>query len=163
GNLAGHLIVLRQACAEMVRVRTTPKLRLAGVRDTLDLALEALAAVNEQLQKPILAANRMKSMLADFSSALDDAEKNLPALDLALLQRSADGAIAGARKLADEAKTGKSYDLLDWMDGLCTCIASHKRDLELLSSRGRWPANDRDSDAAVANEHREPAYAVAAG
>ena len=163
GNLAGHLIVLGQACAEMARVPTTPRVRLAGVRDTFDLALEALAAVNEQLQKPILAANRMKSALAEFSSALDDAEKNLPILDLAALQRSADAAIAVARKLADEAKTGKSYDLLDWMDGLCTCIASHERDLESLSSRGRWPANDRDDDAALVNAHAEPAYAVAAG
>src|SRR6185295_9269007 len=54
GNLAGHLIVLKHACAEMTRFPTAPAVRLSGIKDTLDLALETLTGLTERLQKPTL-------------------------------------------------------------------------------------------------------------
>jgi len=158
GNLAGYLIVLKHACAEMANVPTSPELRLSGIKDTLDLALETLAALNERLQKPTLNVNRMKSALAAFAATLELTRENLPKFDLSALQHSADAASAIALALAEEVRTSRGYDLLDWMDGLCSCIRSHRRDFE-SSSRLRAPVNDPEP----AISESAYAYAYAAG
>jgi cyclic beta-1,2-glucan synthetase len=137
GNLAGHLLVLKQACQEMARSPAPVARRLAGIRDTVDIAAEALEELNEEVAKPLPAAKRLAAALDEIRALLGTPDSDTAefALHLANLQRAAEGAAAIARALADEVRAPKGSELLDWMDSLAKCLASHARDFEVPMPR----------------------------
>jgi cyclic beta-1,2-glucan synthetase len=137
GNLAGHLLVLKQACREMARAPAGASRRLAGIRDTVDIAAESLEELNEELSKPPPGVKRLAAAFDDIRALLDvpDGDATEFATRLTNLQRSAEGAAAIARALADEVRAPKGRELLDWMDALTACIGSHARDFEVAAPR----------------------------
>ncbi len=132
GNLAGHLLVLKQACHEMARIPAPTSRRLTGIRDTVDIAEIVLGELSAELPRPPQAVKRLTMALDDFRAMLDVSEDEF-ATRLTGLQRSAEGAAAIARALADEVRAPKGRELLDWMDALAACLASHVRDFEPMA------------------------------
>ena len=137
GNLAGHLLVLKQACREMARGPAPASLRLAGIRDTVDIASETLEELNQEAPRPPPGAKRLAAALDEFRAMLDVPNGDLVefASQLTHLQRAAEGAAAIARALADEVRAPKGRELLYWMDALAACLASHARDFDVAAAR----------------------------
>jgi cyclic beta-1,2-glucan synthetase len=137
GNLAGHLLVLKQACREMARSPATVSRRIAGIRDTVDLAAESLKELVEDFPRPPSAAKRLAAALDEIRTLLQapDGDPAEFAIHLTNLKRAAEGAAAIARALADEVRAPKGGELLDWMDSLAACLSSHARDFEVTTPR----------------------------
>jgi cyclic beta-1,2-glucan synthetase len=137
GNLAGHLLVLKQACREMARAPASPFRRLAGIRDSVDIATETLNELNKDLAKPVAGAKRLATALDEVRAMLDIPESDPAefATHLSNLQRAAEGAAAIARGLANDVRVPKGQELLYWMDAVAACLASHARDFEVAAPR----------------------------
>ena len=71
GNLAGHLLVLKQACHEMALFPAAPSRRLAGIRDTIDIAAESLAELSSELSRPPAGVKRLMAALDDIRAMLE--------------------------------------------------------------------------------------------
>ena len=147
GNLAGHLLVLKQACREMARLPAAPSRRLAGIRDTVDIAAETLVELSQELSRPPAGVKRLTTALDDIRMMLDasDADPSEFPTRLTSLQRSAEGAAAIARALADEIRAPKGRELLAWMDALAACLGSHARDFEVAAPRRLAQASHSDA------------------
>jgi cyclic beta-1,2-glucan synthetase len=144
GNLAGHLIVVAQACREMAKAQLSATQRLAGVRDTFDLACEALDALRSRLRTPATNAKRLRAALDVINTVLEDASASTGGLGphVTELSNLVDGATAIARTLADEARTAPADEVLVWLEAMCATLHSHARDLEFFEARSRHAAND---------------------
>src|SRR6185436_8125163 len=108
------------ACREMARAPQPVFRRIAGIRDTVDIVAQSLEELSEELSKPPSGVKRLPAALDDIRALLDKPNGD-PAEFASLLtdlQRSAEGAAAIARALADEVRAPKGGELLDWMDAL---------------------------------------------
>lgn len=123
GNLAGHLIVLANACEEWCAQPLAPTVR-HGMADALGLAHEALAAL------PVAGGENGRCfavLLAEIDTLLAGAqamETLLPAL-----KRLADKAAKAAHALISTIEDDGSSDLVFWIDALRKAVAEHGRDL----------------------------------
>jgi cyclic beta-1,2-glucan synthetase len=142
GNIAGHLIVVAQACREMAKLPVKPASRVAGARDSFDLACEALDALTRRLRAPSANMKRLREALDAINALLEDASaKGLDPLLTELLNLS-DAAAAIARTLANEARAASADEALIWMEAMSATLRSHARDLELFEAESWQPAND---------------------
>lgn len=152
GNLAGHLIVLRSACREMVAAPVINSQSLAGIADTVKLAQFSLAAsstvssgqaTSEQLRTALAAlAISLKdpvSSPADYAARLADARRKaelLPDLARALAVDALGAAVGNA-------------DVLICVEAIVFSIQHHQRDLELLLPWGQLSGRSQSSVAAL--------------
>ncbi|ALM83252.1 GH36-type glycosyl hydrolase domain-containing protein [Bordetella sp. N] len=127
GNLAGHLITLRNACEEWAAPSPGLDVR-AGLSDTLALAQDALAGMtvvgNEHLRQLAECLDEMDSLLR---SALDSTAL-LPSLG-----RLATKAAKLARVLVPAEADRPMDDLAFWTGALATAIQEHRQDAEETS------------------------------
>jgi len=134
GNLAGHLIVVAEACRGMVDRPLLAPRAATGIRDALGLVREAAAAMPDDRRTEIVSARQ----LGDALDSLDVALGGTPASPAAW-SRWLDDLAARGRTLLDVATTldversdGAAADLLLWSRALVEAIASHARDLGVL-------------------------------
>jgi len=149
GNLAAHLVVLKQAFLEAI---TAPVLGLApadGLRSTLDL-LDAeaarLAAVPHWAGgRPL---RRLRRMVEAFRALLDGTPESPGAWHAHLEALAGEAAAiddAVGRLMADRTE-GEAEDLAHWANALVGQVASHQRDLTVLAP---WAALLADMPAEV--------------
>ncbi|MDB5807564.1 MAG: glycosyl transferase [Betaproteobacteria bacterium] len=130
GNLAGHLIVLANACEEWIAAPLTGKARL-GVTDNLQLAWQALHAL-----PAVEAAHRVTALLDEISARLNSGQA-LEALAPAL-KRLGEKTAKAAAELAPG--TGPEVaDLVYWIQAMVDSLASYERDREQFAGLGeQW-------------------------
>ena len=141
GNLAGHLIVLANACKEWAHALLLPDAR-PGLLDTLRLAQAAL----ESEALPRAPHNEVATSFESIGTQLDG-EQPLDALFPALL-RLAEKADNAARAVRAGEDVGDGPDVLFWIGALRAGIAGH--------------ALDRSLNAAALESLRERLVALAA-
>jgi len=150
GNLAGHFLVLANACEEW---RDTPRapdaLALAGCADALDLARARLPALPPIATGAELAA---RGVLVDL---IDDLDGHLRAHDpfdtsALTIARLAVRADLAARNLALPADDPALGDLLFWLGALAGANAEHQRDRQLRHDEALLLAQRLDALAARA-------------
>jgi cyclic beta-1,2-glucan synthetase len=122
GNLAGHLIVLANACEEWIASPVAPAAR-SGVADHLQLAREAMAALPAARSE---SGRQLGAMLDDIETRVAGAPADQPLP--AALKRLCDKAAMAARKLLPMAEGAGTSDLLFWLEGAARALLEHGRD-----------------------------------
>ncbi|WP_265520030.1 GH36-type glycosyl hydrolase domain-containing protein [Nitratireductor luteus] len=145
GNLAGHLIVLANACEAWVNDGIASNARL-GMTDSTQLARQALDALSGNHREAQL------SMMLDDIEALLNGPQTLDALS-PVLTRLADKAAATARDIVPTEIEDSAPDLAFWIEAVKTTVVEHARD------RDADPVL-KDRLQALATEAREMALAM---
>jgi cyclic beta-1,2-glucan synthetase len=150
GNLAGHLIVLANACEEWMDVSLAPDAR-RGIADNLRLiheAVDAMPVANDER------ARRLASIIEEIEPELNGTQATglLPTLDR-LAKKVADAARNVIPAVADE----DSADLVFWVEALKTAVAEHGRDRRQIVDA---PENLKRRLGALADSAREMALAM---
>ena len=129
GNLAGHLIALKQYCLESLERPVLETGQLGGLRDTANAVVEALAGVRDV---PRLAA---------VATSIRDELKLLPDEPIAAFARlvkwqelASELATLAADVATDHGEPDADY--LHWANALAEDVASHLRDWQALMPRG---------------------------
>ncbi len=133
GNLCGALVVLSNACREMLDRPLPVEAALAGIDDAIQLTREAAAAIGDERRTETLTRRHLADALEPFAGPGD-----FPATPGAWAARLAELA-ADARTLADvaagltaERGEGVESELVTWAEAARLSVESHTRDLELL-------------------------------
>jgi cyclic beta-1,2-glucan synthetase len=122
GNLAGHLIVLANACEEWMDIPLAPDARL-GIADNLRLvreAVDAAPAANDERARRIAAILEETELELNGTQAV---ETLLPTLER-LVTNLADAARNVIPVVADDG----SEDLVFWIEALRKAVTEHGRD-----------------------------------
>ncbi|MFV3131949.1 GH36-type glycosyl hydrolase domain-containing protein [Niveispirillum sp. KHB5.9] len=137
GNLAGHLIVLANACAEWTDTPRPAALSRQGLADNLSLARQALAAL------PAAGGERGR-LLAGCLTESDTLLAGSLSLDILApaLKRLGDKAARLARDLLPATGDDAAADLLFWVEALGKTLAEQARD-RVSGETGAIPLRDR--------------------
>ncbi len=146
GNLAAHLIVVKQTCLELAERPLAPEIALAGLRDVVrllrdgsdDARFAQMRAASRKILKEVL--DRLEERLVP----LRPGETLMARLDALAADADALAATAGTTERRDERSRPDEFEF--WCHALQGSIASHRRD---LVPAGPAPA------AAVAREAAE--------
>ncbi|HXD43333.1 MAG TPA: glucoamylase family protein, partial [Ramlibacter sp.] len=122
GNLAGHLIVLANACEEWIAAPLAPQARAAAA-DHLQLAREAMAGLPAASGE---GGRRLGVILDEIEAQMNRAEMDRPLL--AVLKRLADKAVVAARELLPMPQDDGTPDLVYWIEAASRAFAEHGRD-----------------------------------
>jgi cyclic beta-1,2-glucan synthetase len=123
GNLAGHLIVVANACEEWMDASLAPNFRI-GIDDNLRLASEVAAnALRASGGEP---GRQLASILEEIESQLNGAQ----AMDTLFpaLRRLTEKAANAAHSIMPTAAQDNSTDLVFWTEALRKTVAEHDRD-----------------------------------
>ena len=162
GNLCAALLVLAEACHEMLERPLPTSGALAGIRDAIELTRLAAAGTGDDLRTETLGRNHLDEALMPFATAADamPADPALPADTWAALLTAL---ATHARTLADvawaftaERGEGVGSELVAWAESAVSTIESHARDLELDAV-----APDGTLERTAAGDDRPAATAIA--
>ena len=148
GNLAGHLIVLANACEEWIAAPLAADAR-AGVADNLRLAREAMAAL------PAASGEEGRQLAAILDEIAEPMKAKADNGLAPALKRLADKAAKAARELLPMAEAGSTPDLVFWIEAAGRALVEHGRDRQqladaplLLGARLKLLAHEARADGA---------------
>ncbi|SDI48699.1 GH36-type glycosyl hydrolase domain-containing protein [Pseudomonas panipatensis] len=144
GNLAGHLIVLANACEEW-RVNPLAAEARQGLLDDLQMVRQAIAELS------IVGAEALRQLNAELEEirvALEGPQA-LEAL-LPSLRRLAEKLARVAHGMLPAERSIDSDDLLFWIEALCKALAEHSRDRQAQARAGLDERLQRLADTARA-------------
>ena len=155
GNLAGHLLTLRQGLLALVDAPLLPAAALAGLADTLGLLREARGGGIDGGVADSDALAAFAKVLAHAaaapSSSLADTARRLDALTMQARAIEHEGAGGGLGAAAGTA-SGAGAEIAHWSAALrCQCEALHD-DLVWLAPWSRLPGDIEPGDATPAAE-----------
>jgi cyclic beta-1,2-glucan synthetase len=136
GNLAGHLIVVRSACREMLAAPVMSLEPLAGIADAVKLAQRALDALHDD---PRISENARKPLQVALDSLA--ASLQLPAqspadfaVRLSNLKRPSEALPDLARALFEEGYSDLAgiADVVVWTEAIVSSAECHQRDIDGL-------------------------------
>ncbi|CAG4892407.1 GH36-type glycosyl hydrolase domain-containing protein [Paraburkholderia gardini] len=127
GNLAGHLIVVANACEEWLHASLAPAAR-RGMMDNLQLAREAVDAL------PAASGTRGRQIAAIFDEieAQLQGPQTLEALSPSLA-RLTEKAAKATREIVPASGDDSSADLMFWIDASGKSVVEHGRDRQQLA------------------------------
>ncbi len=149
GNLAGHLITLWNACAEMARRPVIGSQWQAGIEDALNLLRQSLSGVGDA---ETLTRKQLDPALDHFAALLQQP----PATPVGIAARLKELARAAAklavtvRKLTGEQSKCADTEALIWVDAIGASVLSHQRDLDFMMPWAELIDNDALADSALA-------------
>jgi cyclic beta-1,2-glucan synthetase len=135
GNLAGHLLALRNACREMAVAPVLHRRWRDGIDDALRLARKSLRALVDDRRTQTVT----RKQLDEAINALEVALRSTPATPTATAERLTqlvalgDTVVDIAQTLTDERRAaGIDVDVLAWARAARAAIRSHAQDVERL-------------------------------
>jgi cyclic beta-1,2-glucan synthetase len=150
GNLAGHLIVLANACEEWIAAPQSDHTR-GGIADHLALARRAMAVLPAASGED---GSLLAALLGEIEAGVrSHADETMPAV----LKRLADKAVKSARELAPAAEGAALPDLVFWLEAARRALAEHARDRAQLAQA---PLQVGARLALIAHEARAMALAM---
>nr|WP_198374723.1 glucoamylase family protein [Roseomonas rubea] len=131
GNLAGHLIVVANACREWRDVPMSADARIAGIADALDVTRDECIRIRDGRRTQTVTWQQLDDALATFTT---DTRRKLPegesvAERLARLAVQAEVVVDIAAALAAERGDDAGAEVLSWLATAQRAIESHRRDL----------------------------------
>ncbi len=136
GNFAGHLLVIAQACEEILRSPLPTLERVKGIQDTLLLLKESLLNIHDNRRTLIVNLDQLRYTVGDLENFL----KDFPQTPFEYvsrweaLQTSADILVDIAKTFAQERGKSDSSEVLSWSLQICSDIKSHVKDHEKILS-----------------------------
>ena len=132
GNLAGHLMAMAQACRELVQRPLFGPERLEGIRDALQLVLDAEDQAEPARRTQTVTEAHLREAAEAMAAALDETPTSLPEWirRLEQLEAEAENLLDIARTLSSEGEEGSRSEVLVWSKSVRDCIASHARDVD---------------------------------
>ncbi|HEY2754938.1 MAG TPA: glucoamylase family protein [Pseudolabrys sp.] len=140
GNLAGHLIVLRGACRQMLAAPTMGAGAFVGIADAVRLARGALKALSGDRRISGNASARLDVALVALATSLTPPSQSQAELAARLsnLRRQSEALAGLTRALIEEGYeedhrgiTGMA-DLVTWTEAVVSSIEGHQRDVDHL-------------------------------
>ena len=136
GNLAGHLIVLRSACREMIAAPVIGPAPLAGIADAVKLAQNSLDALRSGGRISELAQKRLQTALVSLTTSLElpvESPADLVAR-LSNLKHQADelSELVRAPDQEGDSDVEARADLATWTDAVGASVRHHLRDVDEL-------------------------------
>jgi cyclic beta-1,2-glucan synthetase len=144
GNLAGHLIALWNACAEMARRPLAAPQLLVGIADALELVRQSVGDDHGAVTR-----KRLDEAIDSLAASL----RGVPATPAAMAARLQELALHAskvadiARALAEDRGDSAGAEVLIWADAVCACVHTHQRDLTSLMP---WAEGTAPSDPELA-------------
>ncbi|HXN14608.1 MAG TPA: protein ndvB, partial [Candidatus Acidoferrales bacterium] len=138
GNLAGHLIVLGNACREMVGAPVAGRQWLAGISDALEITRESLRVLSDDRRTLTVTRKHLEDALEVLSIAASASPNSAGATPADLARRSAELALRAetltdiARTLSAERGDEASAEVLAGAEAVRASVQSHQRDFEQL-------------------------------
>ncbi|HEY8439395.1 MAG TPA: glucoamylase family protein, partial [Candidatus Limnocylindrales bacterium] len=157
GNLAGHLLVVANACRTALERPRPVTAALEGIRDALGLTGEAARAIPDDRRSRTLTRTELDEAVAAVAELATTVPETAAAWRDQLGRLAAAAATLGdvATVLAGEQPGGAGEALTTWADAVGQTIASHTRDADVLGPAG-WlaveGANGRSSPLDVADD-----------
>jgi len=138
GNLAGHLIVLRSACREMIATSVIGPESLNGIMDSVKLALAALDALSGDRRISEAARKQLRIALDSLAASLESPAQSPAdfAARLANLGRQSETLLELARAIFEDGHNeivGKA-EVVIWTEAIAASIRGHQRDVDGLLS-----------------------------
>ncbi|HSS65325.1 MAG TPA: glycosyl transferase, partial [Gammaproteobacteria bacterium] len=151
GNLAGHLIVLANACEEWMDAPLAPAARL-GMTDNVRLIREAIDALPASSGEH---GRQFASILEEIEAQLNGAQATETLLPT--LQRLTEAVTEADHHIISTVADDSSPDLVFWIEALTKAVAEHGRDrLQIIDA----PAKLKHRLKALADTAREMALAM---
>jgi cyclic beta-1,2-glucan synthetase len=136
GNLAGHLIVLRSACREMIAAPVIGPQALTGIADSVNLAWGSLAALRSDRQISEAARKQLKIVLDSLAASLKSPAESPAdfAVRLSSLRAQSEKLPELARALFEEGDSSVAgiADVVTWTEAVASCVQCHQRDVDGL-------------------------------
>ena len=134
GNLAAHLLTLKQACLERVAAPALTGRVLDGVGDTLELLRDSLPALAAGGGDRVVTSRQLEEALREASVLLSPAPTTLAEWTsrLAALSACAETLLDIVRALGEDDGSTGTGPALEWAQALSECVASHTRDVAAL-------------------------------
>jgi cyclic beta-1,2-glucan glucanotransferase len=150
GNLAGHLIVLANACEEWRDAALAPDAR-AGLADTLQLAREAFDALPANGER----RQQLATLLDEIDTQLSSAQAI--ATLLPALKRLSEKASKASHDIVPTAGNDSAPDLVYWIEAFGRTVAAHGHD---RIQAAEAPSSLSDRLKILADTAREMALAM---
>ena len=132
GNLAGHLIVLGQACREIIDRPLLGPMVLSGIADAILLLRQSARAIVDGRRTQTVTRKHLDEALDALTAALTPVPST-PGdwlVRLTELGARADTMADIARTLTAERGDSRDVELLAWAEAVRAAIESHARDLD---------------------------------
>jgi len=163
GNLAGHLIVLGNACREMIAGPVVHPQWLAGIEDAVALTRLGLDALGDERRTQTVTRKQLHETLDALAATLRSAPATPAGVagQLAELVLQGDTIVDIAQTLSAERGDAASADVLTWAEAVRASIQSHAHDVEQLMPWARLVFRDVALIATPgADEHSAPDVAL---
>ena len=130
GNLAAHLITLKQACLERLGEPVLTGRVLDGIADTLELLRGSATVLAGGGRDRVVTSRQLEEALREASVLLAPVPATLAewTLRLTALSRRAETLVDIVRALSHEGDPSGTGPALEWALELSKCVASHSRD-----------------------------------
>jgi cyclic beta-1,2-glucan synthetase len=139
GNLAGHLIALREACRELGERPLLGPEALSGIEDSLLVLQEAAQSLSDDRRTVTVTRKTLEESRAAVAAALEGVPDSAAgwATRLSTLETLADTLVDVAQTLRDERADPAAGELVFWAEAVRASVASHARDLDTLAPWAR--------------------------
>lgn len=138
GNLAGHLLVLSEACREMLNQPLNLSNALSGLADTHGLLLTALANISADRRTLTVTRQELQLSLSVLGKSLESPSENAAQWGMHWRQLvvCADTLLDLARAYAAERGDAEDSEVLAWANLLSADIRSQAHDVDSLTPWG---------------------------
>jgi len=132
GNLAGHLVVLANACRDMVGQPLPVQAAIAGINDAIGLTRLASGAIGDAWRSQTLTRRDLDEALAVPAGQLGQEPESLDAWTARLEEMATHtGTLSDvADALAAEHGEGMDTEFVTWAAASRSTVASHRQDIE---------------------------------
>ena len=134
GNLAAHLIALRQACLEPLDEAVQMERSFDGIADTLELLRESAMVAAGRSQGRVVTSRQLQDAFEEARALLSPLPGSLTEWGerLGLLFQHAETLLDIVHALEQEGDEVRAARALEWAEALRDCVSSHARDGEAM-------------------------------
>ena len=144
GNLAGHLLVLGNACRGLVQTTCIDSRMLTGLKDSILLSREALVESDDQRRIHTVARKHISNAVEAIAELLESVPADVLdwASRFAELRERARTLDDISQAIEQEQGSAQVSELCFWAGATCACVESHARDVEILIPWTRFSSKE---------------------
>ncbi|HEY4230076.1 MAG TPA: glucoamylase family protein, partial [Thermoanaerobaculia bacterium] len=138
GNLAAHLVTLRNVCFERVDEPAAIEWSLAGIADALEILRESAATVSGRERGRVVTSRQIEEAVAETAALLSPVPTSREewAKRLAALTTHAETLVDIGLALVQEGEGPEAGPVLEWALAVRACVRSHAADAAWMGAAG---------------------------